>query len=400
MFGIEVSVATVPTHTTARTAIAPASSPIKVAVRIRPDGPNVPGAPHNKYVGGSQCEFHQSFGPTASQSDVFDLAVAPLLTKFASGQNVAVMAYGQTGSGKTHTMGMGASLALGCDESSGVVPRALEWVYSRAPATVTIELVELYNGKINDLIAGEQHVGSAADALALLQTGLRRRQTAATKANAVSSRAHTVITVTVLWPGQLKATKLRLADLADSESQPAHGKIVSAPASATTVYDPSKNASPKIRLCNVIGRGMWALLLACVTGSEADRAKTAKTLSFVKWAGSVKNCKPSGISAGGLGSAAEEAQKRMAAEAEAEQLRATVNQLQTTVKQLQLQISAAAQTADTGTDMAMSANVETSTNVAQTADTGTDKDVVQSANAKKYTAMIQSEADGNYTVLV
>ncbi|KAJ2658243.1 hypothetical protein IW148_004799 [Coemansia sp. RSA 1199] len=315
MLNIGVSVATMPTHTTDISATTSANSPIKVAIRIRPNGPHVAGASHIKYVGGSQCEVHHAFGPTANQSDVFNSAVAPLLAKFASGQSVAIMAYGQTGSGKTHTMGMGESPALGCDESSGVMPRALDWVFSRDPEKVTVQLVQLDNGKLNDLIAGEQHVASAAAALALLQTGLRRRHTAATNANAVPSRAHTVLTVTVLWPGQRKATKLRLADLAGSERLPAHGKVISASTSATTGFGPGKDDSPKTRLY-------------C--------AETANTLGFVKWAGSVQNRKPSGIVAGGLGSAAEEAQKRIAAEAEAEQLR--------------LQISAAARTVDAGTD--------------------------------------------------
>ncbi|KAJ2472043.1 hypothetical protein IWW56_006221, partial [Coemansia sp. RSA 2131] len=325
MLNIGVSVATVPAYTTDISATTSANSPVRVAVRICPNGPHVAGASHNKYVGGSQCEVHHAFGPTASQSDVFNSAVAPLLAKFVSGQNVAIMAYGQTGSGKTHTMGMGESPASGCDESSGVMPRALDW----------------------DLIAGEQHVASAAAALALLQTGLRRRHTAATNANAVPSRAHTVLTVTVLWPGQRKATKLRLADLAGSERLPAHGKVISASTSAT-------------RLCDVIGRGVWALVLACITGNGADRAETANTLGFVKWAGSVQNCKPSGMPAGALGSAAEEAQKRIAAEAEAEQLR--------------LQISAAALTVDAGTDTECKQLVDTGTDTEckQLVDTGTD----------------------------
>ncbi|KAJ2118519.1 kinesin motor protein cin8, partial [Coemansia sp. RSA 720] len=228
------------------------------------------------------------------------------------------MAYGQTGSGKTHTMGMSESPASGCHESSGVMPRALDW---------------LDNVKLNDLIAGEQHVASAAAALALLQTGLRRRHTAATNVNAVPSRAYTVLIVTVLWPGKRKASKLRLADLAGSERLPAHGKVISASTSATTGFGPSKDDSPKTCLCD--------------------------------WVGSVQNRKPSGILASGLGSAAEEAQKRIAAEAEAEQLR--------------LQISAAARTVDAGTDAECKqlVNTGTDTECKQSVYTGTDAECKQ-----------------------
>ncbi|KAJ1742974.1 hypothetical protein LPJ58_006782, partial [Coemansia sp. RSA 1591] len=164
MLNFGVSVATVPTHTTDISATTSANSPVRVAVRIRPIEANTPGelrsraertscieatgnsivllpthvdndcSQHGGIVGGTRTEFHHSFGSAVSQQEVFDSAVAPLLATFASSQNVAIMAYGQTGSGKTYTMGMGMSSVSGSDESSGIIPRALEWVFTQAPS--------------------------------------------------------------------------------------------------------------------------------------------------------------------------------------------------------------------------------------------------------------------------
>ncbi|KAJ2529772.1 hypothetical protein IWW43_004711 [Coemansia sp. RSA 1935] len=266
-------------------------------------------------------------------------------------------------------MGMGMSSVSGSDKSSGIIPRALEWVFTQAPSKVTIELAELYNGKVNALTTGNQHAATAADALSLLQTGLRRRQTAATNANAMSSRSHAVFTVTVLWPGQRKATKLCFADLAGSErladtqaegkrlaeakainkSLLTLGRVVAALASATPTFVPYRDDPLTFHLRDVIGGDAQTLLLACVAGNEASRAETASTLAFAKQALAVKHHKPSGMLAGRLGSAAEEAKRRIAAEAEAEKLHNMVKQLQATVELLQLQIAASSQTVNAGT---------------------------------------------------
>ncbi|KAJ2470928.1 hypothetical protein IWW56_006435, partial [Coemansia sp. RSA 2131] len=233
---------------------------------------------------------------------------------------------------------MAASPASGSDESSGVVPRALEWVFTQAPAKVMVRLVELYNGKVNALIAGERPVASAADALALLQTGLRCRQTATTNA---------IFTVTVLWPGQRKASKLRFADLAGSErladtqvegkrlaeakainkSLFTLGRVVTALASPASGFVPYRDDPLTSHLRDFLGGDARTLLLACVAGNEASRAETASTLGFGKRALFIKCRKHNGMPAGALGSAAEEAQKRLAAEAEAEKLRQVVKQL-------------------------------------------------------------------------
>ncbi|KAJ2137071.1 Chromosome-associated kinesin kif4a [Coemansia sp. RSA 678] len=453
MLNFGVSMATVPIHTTDISATTSANTPVRVAVCIRPIEVNIPGELRSRaertpciestgnsivllpthvdddcgqpggIVGETRTEFHHAFGSTVSQQEVFDSAVAPLLAKFASGQNVAVMAYGQTGSGKTYTMGMSVSPVSDSNESSGIIPRALEWVFTQAPSKVTIELAELYNGKVNALTAGNQHAATAADALSLLQTGLRRRHTAATNANAKSSRSHAVFTVTVLWPGQRKTTKLRFADLAGSErladtqaegkrlaeakainkSLLTLGRVVAALASAHPTFVPYRDDPLTFHLRDVLGGDAQTLLLACVAGNEASRIETASTLGFAKRALLIKRRKSSGMPAGALGSATEEMQKRIVAEAKAEKLRATVDQLQATIEQLQLQIAAAsALTVDAGMDAASTLTVNAGMDAASafTANAGIDAARALTVDARNYTALIQSEDAGNYTNLV
>ncbi|CAE7239433.1 klp1, partial [Symbiodinium sp. KB8] len=52
--------------------------------------------------GSRRCDH--AFGTEATQEQVYDTAVAPIVDAVTNGYNGAVIAYGQTGAGKTHTM--------------------------------------------------------------------------------------------------------------------------------------------------------------------------------------------------------------------------------------------------------------------------------------------------------
>ena len=58
-------------------------------------------------IGGSsgpRFTFDQVFDPSATQAQLYEQAVAPLILKCLQGYNATIFAYGQTGSGKTHTI--------------------------------------------------------------------------------------------------------------------------------------------------------------------------------------------------------------------------------------------------------------------------------------------------------
>ncbi|KAJ2793308.1 hypothetical protein H4R20_006577, partial [Coemansia guatemalensis] len=210
--------------------------------------------------------FDNAFGPEASQADVYDTAIAPLLTRFVEGYNVTVLAYGQTSSGKTYTMGTGANMTDAPIESIGIVPRALQSLFAwaregdhgaelRRGLDIRTSFIEVHNETLIDLIAPPQAggagssivvredvrgniqwtgareaaVASAEEAMAILADGSRVRQTSATSMNAKSSRSHAIYTVTLTQTrarggsGDRRAesvrvvSKLHFVDLAGSE---------------------------------------------------------------------------------------------------------------------------------------------------------------------------------------
>lgn len=150
---------------------------------------------------------------------------------------------------------MTESLGLLAPEA-GIVPRVLQALFNRLDSDgtencVRCSFIELYNEELRDLLTPdenaklkifddmskkghmstmvqgveERHITNAAEGIARLQEGSLRRQVAATKCNDLSSRSHTVFTITVhaKRPGGsgddfISRGKLNLVDLAGSEN--------------------------------------------------------------------------------------------------------------------------------------------------------------------------------------
>lgn len=173
------------------------------------------------------------------------------------GYNCTIFAYGQTGTGKTYTMSGDMSETLGIlSDAAGVIPRVLHSLFTKleadeAESSVKCSFIELYNEELRDLVAiddttklkiyddaqkkghggtlvqgmEESYIKSAGAGIKLLQDGSHKRQVAATKCNDLSSRSHTVFTITVYIKrtaenGEdfVSAGKLNLVDLAGSEN--------------------------------------------------------------------------------------------------------------------------------------------------------------------------------------
>jgi len=141
-------------------------------------------------------------------------------------------------------------------DEAGIIPRVLQSLFNKlemddTDSTVRCSFIELYNEELRDLLSPddaaklkifddnsrkghattvvqgveERHITNAAEGIKRLQEGSIRRQVAATKCNDLSSRSHTVFTVTVhtkrtLENGEdyLSTGKLNLVDLAGSEN--------------------------------------------------------------------------------------------------------------------------------------------------------------------------------------
>ncbi|KAL4882408.1 P-loop containing nucleoside triphosphate hydrolase protein [Aspergillus karnatakaensis] len=199
--------------------------------------------------------FDKVFSPGADQVTVYEDVVLPIVTEMLAGYNCTIFAYGQTGTGKTYTMSGDMTDTLGIlSDNAGIIPRVLYSLFDKlaeTESTVKCSFIELYNEELRDLLSAEENpklkiyeneqkkghmstvvqgmeetfIDSASTGIKLLQQGSHKRQVAATKCNDLSSRSHTVFTITVnikrttesgeeyVCPG-----KLNLVDLAGSEN--------------------------------------------------------------------------------------------------------------------------------------------------------------------------------------
>ncbi|KAK3938907.1 kinesin-like protein bimC [Diplogelasinospora grovesii] len=201
--------------------------------------------------------FDGVFSQAADQTMIFDDVVKPMVDEMLAGYNCTIFAYGQTGTGKTYTMSGDMSDTLGLvSDTAGIIPRVLHALFSKleiddAENCVRCSFIELYNEELRDLLSPdeggklkiyddnsrkghaatvvqgmeEHHIMTAAEGLRWLQEGSVRRQVAATKCNDLSSRSHTVFTISLYVKRHtengedfLSAGKLNLVDLAGSEN--------------------------------------------------------------------------------------------------------------------------------------------------------------------------------------
>ncbi|KAL5630790.1 hypothetical protein BROUX41_000662 [Berkeleyomyces rouxiae] len=202
--------------------------------------------------------FDRVFSPASDQTMVFDEVVKPILDEMLAGYNCTIFAYGQTGTGKTYTMSGDMTETLGLlSDNAGIIPRVLQSLFQQLELENTehcikCSFIELYNEELRDLVTSddsvklkiyednsrrghpttvvqgveERFIRDAEQGIKLLQDGSMKRQVAATKCNDLSSRSHTVFTITscikrVAQDGSedfISAGKLNLVDLAGSEN--------------------------------------------------------------------------------------------------------------------------------------------------------------------------------------
>ena len=223
--------------------------------------------------------FDQVFGAHATQEDIYDDAVRPVVEEVLEGFNCTIFAYGQTGTGKTHTMegyhdwddASSDSFADSMPSNAGVIPRAMSHIFSHLKAkgvehSVKCTFLELYNEEITDLLAVSDLVEGTVEAANAkapkhplmedgkggvavkgleevavanpeeifdhIRRGSAKRRTAETLMNKQSSRSHSVFSVTVHTKEStpdgedvIRCGKLNLVDLAGSENISRSGAV-------------------------------------------------------------------------------------------------------------------------------------------------------------------------------
>ncbi|KAK6361826.1 kinesin motor protein cin8 [Orbilia blumenaviensis] len=289
--------------------------------------------------------FDRVFGPEADQSMIYDDVVAPILEEVLGGFNCTIFAYGQTGTGKTYTMtGDMAPYFDTYSDGAGIIPRALHNMFTQLDADggehiVKCSFIELYNEELRDLLSvddtiklkmfedsskkggvvingmEERYARNAADGVALLQEGSKKRQVAATKCNDLSSRSHTVFTIIV----QVKDTgpdgeeymrtgKLNLVDLAGSESVGRSGaenkrakeagminqsllslgRVITALVEKNS-YIPYRESKLTRLLQDSLGGRTKTCIIATVSPAKVNLEETISTLNYAATAKNIEN---------------------------------------------------------------------------------------------------------------
>jgi hypothetical protein len=211
--------------------------------------------------------YDHTFGVQATNRHIYEAVGRPLLSSALDGYNATLLAYGQTGGGKTHTM-------MGSVRDRGVVMRLVDDLF-RAPGrrSVRFSMLEIYNERIRDLfstartnlrVREDPATGPFVEDLSwyvaedcaameqLLEIGTQARTVRSTTSNQQSSRAHTVVQISVVsladngdggWGGGRNGTShggrfgqtsnICLVDLAGSERHDTASTMATTARSAT-----------------------------------------------------------------------------------------------------------------------------------------------------------------------
>ncbi|KAL4591803.1 hypothetical protein LXL04_004775 [Taraxacum kok-saghyz] len=266
------------------------------------------------------------FGPTTTTRHVYDIAAHHVVGGAMEGVNGTIFAYGVTSSGKTHTM-------HGNQRSPGIIPLAVKDAFSIIQETpsreflLRVSYLEIYNEVVNDLLnpAGqnlrirednqgtfvegikEEVVLSPAHALSLIAAGEEHRHVGSTNFNLLSSRSHTIFTLTIESSPcgengdgcDVNLSQLNLIDLAGSESSKAEttgvrrkegsyinkslltlGTVISKLTDTRAAHIPYRDSKlTRLLQSSLSGHGRVSLICN-VTPSSSNSEETHNTLKF------------------------------------------------------------------------------------------------------------------------
>ncbi|KAK7285449.1 hypothetical protein RJT34_20222 [Clitoria ternatea] len=280
----------------------------------------------NEYNPSIAYAYDRVFGPTTTTRQVYDVAAQHVVGGAMEGINGTVFAYGVTSSGKTHTM-------HGDQRSPGIIPLAVKDAFSIIQETpnreflLRVSYLEIYNEVVNDLLnpAGqnlriredaqgtyvegikEEVVLSPAHALSLIAAGEEHRHVGSTNFNLLSSRSHTIFTLTIESSpcgenseGEaVTLSQLNLIDLAGSESSKAEttgmrrregsyinkslltlGTVISKLTEDKASHIPYRDSKlTRVLQSSLSGHGRVSLICT-VTPSSSSTEETHNTLKF------------------------------------------------------------------------------------------------------------------------
>jgi hypothetical protein len=196
----------------------------------------------NKRAKSIPYTFDWVFDESATQIEVYEHTVRPLLDGVLDGYNATVFAYGATGSGKTHTIS-------GTQDHPGILPLTMAELFERIKdierektVDISVSYLEVYNETIRDLLQtgndgldiredadrivvpdlSEHYPTCGEEVMALLEQGSVNRTKSPTQANEHSSRSHAIFQINIrqtdrIGSQDVQVATLTLCDLAGSE---------------------------------------------------------------------------------------------------------------------------------------------------------------------------------------
>eukprot|EP00178_Gracilaria_changii_P001468 TRINITY_DN11_c1_g1_i10.p1 TRINITY_DN11_c1_g1~~TRINITY_DN11_c1_g1_i10.p1 ORF type:complete len:1127 (+),score=188.39 TRINITY_DN11_c1_g1_i10:7886-11266(+) len=295
--------------------------------------------------------YDHVFGVSATQVEVYEGVVEPIVDEVLEGYNCTVFAYGQTGTGKTHTMEgrrdaeMTEVAERRLAENAGIIPRAVKQIFDHLRSltdehSVRVSHLELYNEQLTDLLGPEHDtvmdslrvyedpqkgtfvqgledvvVRSEDEIFAVLDRSATKRKTAETLMNKYSSRSHSIFSITIHIKQStpegadlLKVGKLNLVDLAGSENIGRSGAVKGRAREAgninqslltlgrviTALVDrhphiPYRDSKLTRLLQESLGGRNKTCVIATVTPGSSSIEETASTLDYAYRAKSIKN---------------------------------------------------------------------------------------------------------------
>lgn len=294
--------------------------------------------------------YDHVFSAAATQEEVYNRLVEPIVDEVLEGYNCTVFAYGQTGTGKTHTMEgyrqeSDTNIAdRRLAENAGIIPRAVKQVFDHLRSltdehSVRVSHLELYNEQLTDLLSPDDFstdslrvyedpqkgtfvqgledivVRSEEEIFAILDKSAVKRKTAETLMNKYSSRSHSIFSITIHIKEStpdgadlLKVGKLNLVDLAGSENVGRSGAVKGRAREAgninqslltlgrviTALVDrhphvPYRDSKLTRLLQESLGGRNKTCIIATVTPGSSSVEETASTLDYAYRAKSIKN---------------------------------------------------------------------------------------------------------------
>ncbi|KAK9806570.1 hypothetical protein WJX73_003259 [Symbiochloris irregularis] len=294
------------------------SEKVRVVVRCRPahgeetaggvalDSSSCQLTLHRGATGSVNFTFDQVLSQNAPQAEVYDTAALDVVDDVLNGFNGTIMAYGQTGAGKTYT------LSSTDTEAVGIMPRACLQVFTRIDQhpqeqyTVLMSIVQLYTERIQDLLlptridlairegpdgvfvegVHQARVQSPSDCFDMLRRAERNRAIASTAMNAVSSRSHVVVMLTVIQHGSERLKKsLSTGDRANEAkhinlSLTTLGLCINARADPNQSFVPFRNSKLTRLLQDSLGGNAKTSLVIAVSDALEHVNETLDSLNF------------------------------------------------------------------------------------------------------------------------